>query len=444
VRILAAILVWLCLVASAYAQQPNIVVIMTDDDNLAGLPHQPKIQALMAAKGVSFTTTYAATPTCCPDRTSFLTGQYSHTHGVRTNNLPDGGWIKFKDRGYEGNNLAKWLKDVGYKTALFGKYLNEYTQTGGKPPYWDNFQAFTANNQGYYNQSINVNGQNVYRSGNKASDHSTDWFGNRAVSFVRNNAADEAPFFLFYAPIAPHGVQPSPQYPAPAPRHKNTPVPTFVPPPNYAPGFYTLPQTRTLWTQRLRTMLSVGDKVEELIAAVSAVGKLNNTYFVYLTDNGWCMGEGGEYRKGMPRECSSRIYMIIRGPGIPEGETRAKLVSLLDLPATICELAGCTPGVAQEGKSLMPLIANPAAPWRSTLLFEWQNPDPKLKYKAIRFGDLKYVKRATGVELLYDLAADPWETSNKVNNPAYAAQLSDMRERYDVLKDCAGSDCWME
>jgi N-acetylglucosamine-6-sulfatase len=438
-RLLATVFVWLALVVSAHAQ-PNIVVIMTDDDNLAGLPHQPKIQSLMVAKGVSFTTTYAASPMCCPDRASFLLGQYPHTHGVLTNKTPDGGWAKF--RSHENNHLAKWLKDAGYKTALIGKYLNNYTQTGAKPPYWDDFRALVVTN-GYYQQTINVNGKAVVKTGTSASDYSTDWFGVRAVNFV--NASGETPFFLFYAPVGPHGVQPSPQYPIGAPRHNSAAVPPFVPPPNYAPGAYTLPQTQTLWTRRLRTMLSVGDNVENIINAVTAAGKLDNTYFVYLTDNGWCMGEGGEYRKGIARECSSRIYMIIRGPGIPEGETRDRLVSLIDLPATICELAGCTPGVAQEGKSLMPLIADPTAPWRTALLFEWTDPDvPSNTYKAVRYGYLKYSKRSTGAETLYDLAADPWETSNKVSDPAYAERLADMRSRFSTLGSCTGSNCWME
>lgn len=437
-RIVAALIVLLALSTGSMAEQPNIVVIMTDDDSVAGLAHQSKIQSLMVDKGVSFTNAYAVTPTCCPDRSSFLTGLFTHNHGVMTNAAPDGGWPRFVANGHEQNSLPKWLQDAGYRTGLYGKYLNDYDQRGAKPPYWDSFQAFTGR-QGYYDQDVNVNGANVARLGTSAADYSTDWIGGRAVEFVSQVSTDPRPYFLLFTPIGPHTVRPRPPYPIPAPRHANTSVAPFEPPPNFAPGTYSAAEAATLWERRLRTMLSVGDQVEAIVNAVTAAGKLDDTVFVYVSDNGFCIGENGKFTKALPWECSARIYMIVRGSGIPEGETRNQLVSMVDLPSTICVLAGCTPGVTQEGGSLLPIIADSGAPWRSSLLVERHQ-----LWHAVRHGSLKYIRYGDGAEELYDLAVDPWEIANEANNPAFAAELADMQSRLDILKNCSGSSCWMQ
>jgi N-acetylglucosamine-6-sulfatase len=449
-RAAAAILIWLCFAASA-AAQPNIVVIMTDDDSVAGYECdgcQPKVKELLAAHGVTFTNAYAATASCCPDRASFLTGLYSHTHGVKTNQSPDGGYSAYAANGYEHNNLFKWLKGAGYKTALFGKYLNNYNKTGSKPPFIDNFQAFI-NGQAYYDHDINVNGLTVFHLDRSPASYSTDWLGNRAAKYIANNAADPTPFFMLYTPVGPHVVGGSggTAYPVPAPRHASTGVAAFVAPPTYANGCttpsncYNASQAATLWRQRLRSMLSVDDKVESIVDALDAAGKLDNTVIIYTTDNGFCIGEHAVFGKGYAWECSTKVYMLMRGPGIPQGETRNHLVSFVDLASTICELAGCTPELAQEGTSLMPIIADPQAQWRSALLTEWLPNDTKA-YHAVRSGTLKYYKSASScTEALYDLAADPWETSSKVTDAAYAARLAEMRAHFAALENCAGAEC---
>src|SRR5690349_21904140 len=98
---------------------PNVVVIMLDDmryDDLSTLPH---IRSRIGDAGASFTHFYAPFPLCCPARSTLLTGQYAHNHGVLSNDAPTGGFHEFKD----SSTLATWLTPT-YRTGLIGKYLN--------------------------------------------------------------------------------------------------------------------------------------------------------------------------------------------------------------------------------------------------------------------------------------------------------------------------------
>ena len=127
IRLFAALLV---LLASATASEaaPNIVVIMTDDQEDTGsVTYMPKLRALIAEQGVTFTNSFVDCPLCAPSRASFFTGQAAHNHGIKANNpLDEGGWAGFKPK--EADALPVWLKQAGYKTALLGKYLNRYGQ----------------------------------------------------------------------------------------------------------------------------------------------------------------------------------------------------------------------------------------------------------------------------------------------------------------------------
>ena len=126
-RLLGAVVLLLVSVTASSAA-PNIVVIMTDDQEDTGsMAYMPKTLSLIARHGVTFKNSFVNLSLCAPSRTSFLTGQAAHNHGIKANSpLDQGGWEAFKDK--EDNALPVWLKAAGYKTALIGKYLNRYGQ----------------------------------------------------------------------------------------------------------------------------------------------------------------------------------------------------------------------------------------------------------------------------------------------------------------------------
>ena len=114
--------------------KPNIIVVTDDDQRQDDLSIMAKVKAQLGDTGVTFDNSFASYSLCCPSRTTFLTGQYMHNHGITWNFWPQGGFFKFKhstNYGGWGNTLPKWLQNAGYRTGLIGKYLN---QTGEADP----------------------------------------------------------------------------------------------------------------------------------------------------------------------------------------------------------------------------------------------------------------------------------------------------------------------
>src|SRR5262245_47288716 len=214
--------------ATSAAAAPNIVVILTDDQEDTGsMAYMQRVQAL-AQQGVTFKNSFVNFSLCAPSRSSFFTGQAAHNDGIESNkSSKGGGWDTFKQE--EANDLPVWLKSAGYTTALIGKYENGYG--AGKPPrlasaaYWSNalngwlgigtpdkqhwvppgwdlWYAFTKVR--YYDYSINENGK-LLDFGHGPADYSTDVLKDRAVRFIKDQVRSDAPFFMLIATKAPHG-----------------------------------------------------------------------------------------------------------------------------------------------------------------------------------------------------------------------------------------------
>jgi arylsulfatase A-like enzyme len=107
--------------AAPVAARPNIVLIMTDDQNLDDLRWMPLTRRLIGAAGVRFENGISPNPLCCPARASLLTGQMSQNNGVWNNIGKHGGYQALN----RGTTLPVWLRNAGYQTAFFGKHLND-------------------------------------------------------------------------------------------------------------------------------------------------------------------------------------------------------------------------------------------------------------------------------------------------------------------------------
>jgi arylsulfatase A-like enzyme len=228
-----------------------------------------------------------------------------------------------------------------------------------------------------------------------------------------------------------------------------------------------------VYRSRLQALQAVDDLVEAIVNALLETGKIDNTYIIYTSDNGFSYGEHRMEGKVNPYEGSMRVPLVIRGPGIPHDQTRNQLVNNLDVVATIEQIASATPGLVPDGKSLTPLFADPDATWRSAILIEggheqtheksaagseeswlpwlkqvlagtWSKSraSPKLFF-GVRTPTRKYVQYGDGFEELYDLGADPFELENKADDAAYADDRDALRKIYVKLKTCVGNDCWV-
>src|SRR5215213_3474981 len=151
--------------------KPNIVFILTDDMRKDDLAYMPNTRNLIAAQGMTFNNAYVPLATCCPSRASILRGQYVHNHNVWYSSVQSsiGGYQGWATQGHESDNLATRLQAGGYRTGLFGKYMNGYSKTTGKPPGWTDWFAMNGG-EGYFNYSVNDNGV-TKKFGSTASDY---------------------------------------------------------------------------------------------------------------------------------------------------------------------------------------------------------------------------------------------------------------------------------
>ncbi|MBA2535238.1 MAG: sulfatase-like hydrolase/transferase [Rubrobacter sp.] len=123
--------------------RPNFVFILTDDMRKDDLEYMPKTHSLLEVGGMSFENAFVSNALCAPSRASIMRGQYSHDTHVWSNSSADspstsiGGWQAYRQNGNEADNVATRLQGAGYRTGLFGKYLNRYANTTYIPKGWD-------------------------------------------------------------------------------------------------------------------------------------------------------------------------------------------------------------------------------------------------------------------------------------------------------------------
>jgi N-acetylglucosamine-6-sulfatase len=396
--------------ARSAPSRKNIVVIMTDDQTADSLPVMRKMMAFPDGSWVNFKNAFINASICCPSRASFLVGQYSHETGVISN----GDGNKLNDR----NTLAVWLNQAGYNTALIGKYLNGYPWGRGSgyvPPGWDYFRTSTGD----------------------TDNHST-----LAVNFLKTA---QEPYFLWQTYRAPH----SPAAPKVPSRYQNASV--YVPPepanmnesdvsdkPAWVRNLSLL-STSQLSAQRAervasqRALLAVDDGVKQIFDTVKSRGQLNNTVFVYTTDHGYSFGSHRHIGKFCVYEECSRVPLVIRYPGVVGNREESRLVSNIDLTATLADIAGAIPGVAQSGRSFVPLLTGTATSWPNEVLLERLTAQNR-RFYGIRVPGWVYAEYFNGEKELYDLAADPYQLQNRARQAAYAAKQSELAQRLQALK----------
>jgi N-acetylglucosamine-6-sulfatase len=137
--------------------KPNIVFILTDDMRKDDLAYMPNTRNLIASQGMTFNNAYVPLASCCPSRASILRGLYVHNHKIWYSDVTSGGYKAWAAQGHESDNVATRLQAEppaggGYRTGLFGMYMNGYSKTTGKPPGWTDW--FAHNGDGYFNYSV--------------------------------------------------------------------------------------------------------------------------------------------------------------------------------------------------------------------------------------------------------------------------------------------------
>ena len=477
-------------------ERPNVILILTDDLDVASISHMPNLRSLLIERGTTFENAFVTDPLCCPSRATILRGQYAHNHEILGNEPPHGGFEKFRAMGHQTSTMATWLQAEGYRTILVGKYMNGYEGTH-VPPGWDEWYAVSGN---YMSTQLNENGKiNDY---DPEQDYLTDVLAERAAGYVGRPGGGAPSFFVPHRPFFMWLGTTAPHQPAdPAPRHADALADVSLPePPSFdEPDVSDKPDwisdnpplnpkqvafAQELYKKRLQSMLAVDEMIAQLVDSLRQSGELQNTYIFFTSDNGFHLGTHRlTAGKWTAYEEDIRVPLIVRGPGVPEGKKLEHLVLNNDLAPTFAELGGAQAPSFVDGRSLVPLLGEdpPSVDnWRSAFLVEamaesaevlpsvddrslvplltgdTQPPEDTRRSSpldeapledagrpglvAVRAEDRLYVEYETGESELYDLQEDPYQLHN-VYEDTGLEHLWRLEGSLDALRECAAEEC---
>lgn len=449
------------------ARRPNILFIMTDDHAQAALGaygntilKTPNLDRI-GNEGLRFQQSFVTNALCLPSRASFLTGQYSHTHGMRTNGAESGFTTEPALR-----NATTWpnlLRADGYHTGVVGKW-----HVNTPPQGYDRVAILPGQGQ-YFDPPMLVDGATTRQRG-----HTDDVIGDHALRFLRERPKDR-PFALLYQFKAPHrGWEPAPRFakafdaieiPEPPTLYEDLAsrpralqkadmrladmadfrkrgVPADLPERERIRRSYQL-----LVKNYYRVLLGVDENVGRVLEQLDREGLAEDTLVFYTSDNGFFLGDHGLFDKRLMYEPSIRVPMLLRWPGgvSPGRVDERHLVLNIDVAPTFLDVAGSAIPATMQGASWQPLLHDGASPWRRDFLYEYYEfPAAHCvrPHRGVRDARWKYIHfyRDPEEEELYDLQSDPAEMRNLAADPAHAVELSRLRTRLAELRREHGDD----
>jgi arylsulfatase A-like enzyme len=463
------------------AKRPNVLVVMSDDHAYQAIGAYggtmiptPNLDQLAAA-GTVFERAFVTNSICGPSRACMLTGKYSHLNGFYTNNqgVFNGAQPTF----------PKMLRSAGYQTAMLGKWHLVSDPTG-----FDEWEILIGQGT-YYNPVFKTPTGNVRKEG-----YVTDLLGDRAVEWLGNRDRSK-PFLLVWSHKAPHREwEPGPNelgllrdrdLPEPdtlfddykgrgkaaamnemtIARHMSERDLKLVPPGNLTPGQLETwkaayasenadyarraagmsDRDRTRWNYQryikdyLRCTAGVDRNLGRVTARLKELGDWDNTVVVYISDQGFYLGEHGWYDKRWMYEESFRTPLLLKMPGGKSGHRTKSFALNIDLAPTILDVCGLAVPKDMQGRSLAGLArGEEPADWRKSVYYhyyEWPQPhgvQPHFgvrtdRHKLIRFPQLNEWE-------LYDLATDPKELTNLAGDPAQAGLMSELKRELERLR----------
>lgn len=424
------------------SSRPNIVVLMTDDHAAWAASCYgnrelvtPHLDAL-ARDGVRATNAFTPNPVCSPARACFFTGRFPSQHGIhdwlQENPAEPHDWLAGEI------TLPQRLQRAGYRTGLVGKW---HCGNSHQPqPGFDFWLGYADGQYPHFGeQNLICNGEPETFHG-----HQSPYLTSRALDFI-NDSDNDRPFFLFLGLVDTH----SPFADHPDERVARYRDATFedLPRETYrGPGWIKFgdpPDETRRWewaAQYYSAVATIDEQLGRVTAALAARGQLDNTLVVYTSDHGHLNGHHGLYTKGnatVPQNFydeSIQVPLLLHHPAsIPAGIRLEQPVDHCDLHDTLCDYAGIPGSDTGPGQSFRPLLdAADAAAWRSSQICEYGNA------RMIRTSHWKYIQRLaphadTFGDELYDLAADPRETTNLMADPAHRECVAELRTQLETF-----------
>jgi N-acetylglucosamine-6-sulfatase len=441
------------------AKPRNVVFILSDDhryDAMSFLGHQfakTPVMDSLAKNGAYIKNALVTTALCSPSRASILTGLYTFRHRVIDNNRPiPPGTVYF----------PQYLQKAGYATCFIGKW-----HMGGESdrpqPGWDHWVSFAG--QGEYlpptpDYTLNVDGKRVKQKGyitNELTDYAIDW--------LKQQKPAEKPFFLYLSHKAVHAnFTPEDKY---EDSLKDLP---FQRPASEQETARDLQKPRWLRDQRnswhgvdfpyhseldieryykryCETLRSVDDSIGRVLQQLKDMGIHDETLVIYMGDNGFMFGEHGLIDKRVAYETSMRVPMLAQCPAlIKQGTVLDQMIANLDVGPTVMEVMGLQTPPHMDGKSFLPLLKGENIPWRDRFLYVyyWEKNFPQTPTTfALRTPKAKYITYygLWDSDEYYDLATDPEESKNLINDPSRLAEVRRMEnELYQMMGELGGME----
>ncbi|HKI54561.1 MAG TPA: sulfatase [Anaerolineales bacterium] len=402
-------------------ERPNFLIIVSDDQRFDTMEYMPNTQQLIFDQGVTYTNGFITTPLCCPSRASILTGMYAHNHGVLDN-----------DNKLKHTTFMEIMHKEGYNTGLVGKYLNSWK--GEKRPEYDFWVSYFKGETRYYRPTLNVNGE-WFRFEDQ---YITYILGNYAVEFIREASNKKKPFVLIFTPNAPH----EPVTPANEDLHLLDDLPPYRPPSFNEDDISDKPEwlaSQPLLSKeeiqandefrknQLLTLISLDRTIKRIMDELKVNEELDNTFVLFISDNGKFWGEHRITSKNGIYDEASRVPFAVRYPALVPTPyiDEEHVVANIDIAPTVLDLAGIPIPDSMDGLSLVSLLSGDMS-WREGILLEgWP---PRGTYSVVHTKRYVYAETVNQKSEFYDLQIDPYQMENLIDDPAYQALIEQHRE----------------
>lgn len=452
-----ALLFWLnvLLVFASQAQTKkklNVIILLADDQQhnaIAALGNPelitPNLDALVKS-GTSFVNAHTmgglSGALCAPSRAMLLTGRTLYNIDRQARDNQEYSFDIFNNY----ITLPEHLKNLGYKTVGIGKQHNG-TDVYSRA-FSDGSKVFFGGMSDQYkipHQDFTADGkypkERAYYSEGK---HSSEIYADEAIHFIEKYKSE--PFLIYTAFQAPHDPRQSPEKFGQLYDEKKVKLP-----PNYLPQhpfdngelkvrdelLAPFPRTEEDTKKQLKEYYAIISHLDEqigrVVKAVKDNGLEDNTIIVFAADNGLAVGQHGLFGKQNLYEHSSRVPLVITGPGIPKDQKATGFCYLADLFGTLAERLDVPSPISVQSVSLNPALKDSKVMLRPSLYLAYKHYQRGVKkdnYKLIEY----HVNNVRHTQL-FDLSKDPWEQHNLADKPAYKVKLEELRKELLLLKE---------
>ncbi len=415
------------------SKKKNVIVFFTDQQrwDTAGIHGNPLGLTpnldYAARNGTDFHRAFTPQPVCAPARAALQTGLYPTTCGVYRNGI-------LLSR--EHKTLADYFNEYGYETGYIGKWHLASNDCKGAVPkdmqggykYWLAANTVEMVSEPYKTILYDGEGNERFLPG-----YRVDAITDAGIRYINENK--EKPFFLFMSFLEPHHQNHLDNYPAPDALTK--PYTDGYMPPDLAKLVGTAPQHLGGYYGMVKRLDEAYGRVLDALKSLNLTG---DTYVLFTSDHGCHFKTRNEEYKRSGHESSIRVPAVIYGGKQNKGIKIQNLVSLIDFPPTLLDLAGIPVPERMQGKTLKPLMERDDAEWEDEIYVQTSEVG---NGRALRTRRWKYILRNderkdifpngccdTYDEVeLYDLYADPYELNNLIGMQAYAEVTDYMRSR---------------